>query len=129
MVVRGGEPETDRWQDAGGDRCHEALCGCVGNILVLGAHGTRTPESSHTEHETHAHSAASSALRVSRSGMSNEHLSQVGQSAVDDEGPLDPSVFFGLFDDLVDDGDDEAKNDEAKNDEAKNNEAEQEITV
>ncbi len=45
--------------------------------------------------------------------MSNEHLSQVGQSAVDqafngdgfhgDEGPLDPSVFFGLFDDLDDD--------------------------
>ena len=45
--------------------------------------------------------------------MSNEHLTEVGQSAVDethngnghddDEGPLDPSVFFGLFDDLVDD--------------------------
>lgn len=46
--------------------------------------------------------------------MSNEHLSQVGQSAVDqtfngdgfhDEGPLDPSVFFGLFDDLDEDPD------------------------
>ncbi len=44
--------------------------------------------------------------------MSNEHLTEVGQSVVDqpvdgnshdlDEGPLDPSVFFGLFDDLSD---------------------------
>ncbi len=51
--------------------------------------------------------------------MSNEQRTDVGQPAVDeqrngnghhvdDEGPLDPSVFFGLFDDLdgdVDDGD------------------------
>ncbi len=45
--------------------------------------------------------------------MSNEHLPQRGQSAtedpVDDNGPdddggLDPSVFFGLFDDLADEG-------------------------
>ena len=48
--------------------------------------------------------------------MSNEHLSDTGESktdqslngdgenggSYDDEGPLDPSVFFGLFDDLAD---------------------------
>ena len=51
--------------------------------------------------------------------MSNEHLTEVGESLTDraepgraddlDDGPLDPSVFFGLFDDLGDDdpGDDD----------------------
>jgi outer membrane protein OmpA-like peptidoglycan-associated protein len=48
--------------------------------------------------------------------MSNEHRDDIagpqtvdgpsGDDGFDDEGPLDPSVFFGLFDDLADDHDD-----------------------
>lgn len=54
--------------------------------------------------------------------MSNENLSEVGESAVDgtsngvghdiDDGPLDPSVFFGLFDGLGDDAESEPAADE-----------------